>query len=45
MTLEKVGDEESQAFDDNFSNRPSKALGYQTPLEVKSKFGRVTLRC
>ncbi|MBR0572897.1 MULTISPECIES: IS30 family transposase, partial [Pasteurellaceae] len=43
-TLDKVTDDEIKAIEDNLNNRPRKVLGYQTPLEVKSRFGCVALQ-
>ena len=44
VTLDKVSDERIQAIENNLNNRPRKILGYQTPLEVKSRFGCVALQ-
>ncbi len=45
MAFDKLSADEVQAVEDNLNNRPRKVLGYQTPLEVKSTFGVVALRC
>ena len=34
-----------QSIEDSLNNRPRKVLGFRTPLEVKSSFGCVALRC
>lgn len=44
MPLDKLSDDFIRAIEDNLNNRPRKILGYQTPLEVKSRFGCVALR-
>ncbi len=44
MPFDNVSDDEIQAIEDNLNNRPRKVLGYQTPLEVKSRFGCVALQ-
>ncbi|MCP4343086.1 MAG: IS30 family transposase [Desulfobulbaceae bacterium] len=45
LALDNLSEECIQAIEDNLNNRPRKVLGYQTPLEVKSRFGCVALRC
>ncbi len=42
--LDNLSAETVQAIEDNLNNRPRKVLGYQTPLEVKSRFGCVALQ-
>lgn len=44
LALDDLSEEIVQAIEDNLNNRPRKILGYQTPLEVKSRFGCVALR-
>ena len=43
--LDNIPDEVIQDIENNLNNRPRKVLGFKTPLEVKSSFGRVALRC
>ena len=42
--LDNISDHEIQAIEDNLNHRPRKILGYQTPLEVKSRNQVVALR-
>ncbi len=44
MPMDKVSEEQVRTIEENLNNRPRKVLGYQTPLEVKSRFGCVALR-
>lgn len=45
MALDKASDNEIKSIEDNLNNRSIKVLGYRTPLQVKSRFGCVALRC
>jgi IS30 family transposase len=43
MSLDAISNETVKMIEDNLNNRPRKVLGFRTPLEVKSNFGRVAL--
>ncbi|WP_420825323.1 transposase, partial [Psychrobacter glacincola] len=45
MRLDNLCTRLVQSIEDNLNNRPRKVLGFRTPLEVKSSFGCVALRC
>lgn len=45
MRLDNIPRSLIQMIEDNLNHRPRKVLGYQTPLEVKSNFRCVALRC
>lgn len=49
LALEEVSEDETRiiamAIEENLNNRLRKVLGYLTPLEIKSRFIGVALRC
>ena len=45
MRLDNLPDKLVQSIEDSLNNRPRKVLGFRTPLEIKSSFGCVALRC
>ncbi len=45
MSLDNLSIDLVQSIEDDLNNRPRKVLGFRTPLEVKSSFGCVALRC
>lgn len=44
MSLDKLNDYFIRPVGDNLNSRLRKILGYQTPPEIKSRFGYIVLR-